>query len=73
MDDRQLFQFIVRDHDHANAPPLLVKSDRIVFNIKGNAYRLVMSVDSELAIVWIKWIGTHQDYDRINVKEVEHE
>ncbi len=43
-----------------------------VFNIKGNDYRLVVTVDFEKAIVWIKWIGTHKDYDRIDVKEVEH-
>src|SRR5436190_23235793 len=51
----------------------IVTADRIVFNIKGNDYRLVVSVDFEMGIVWIKWIGTHKDYDRINVKEVEHE
>ena len=51
----------------------VVTADRIVFNIKGNAYRLVVAVDFELAIVWIEWIGTHQDYDRVNIKEVEHE
>ena len=50
----------------------VVSSERIVFNIKGNDYRLVVSVDFEKAIVWIKWIGTHKDYDRINVKEIEH-
>jgi mRNA interferase HigB len=50
----------------------IVSADRIVFNIKGNAYRLVVAVDFEKAIVWIKWIGTHRDYDRIDVKEVEH-
>ena len=51
----------------------IVTSERIVFNIKGNSYRLVVSVDFEKGIVWIKWIGTHQDYDRIDVTEVEHE
>ncbi|HEV8714872.1 MAG TPA: type II toxin-antitoxin system HigB family toxin [Candidatus Binatia bacterium] len=51
----------------------IVTADRIVFNIKGNDYRLVVSVDFEKGIVWIKWIGTHKNYDRINVKEVEHE
>jgi mRNA interferase HigB len=50
----------------------IVSADRIVFNIKGNAYRLVVAVDFEKAIVWIKWIGTHRDYDRIDVKEVDH-
>jgi len=32
-----------------------------------------VSVDFEKSIVWIKWLGTHRDYDRIDVKEVEHE
>jgi mRNA interferase HigB len=36
----------------------VVSAERIVFNIKGNSYRLVVSVDFEKSIVWIKWIGT---------------
>ena len=51
----------------------IITSDRVVFNIRGNAYRLVVAIDFEKAIVWIKWIGSHRDYDRIDVKEVEHE
>ncbi len=50
----------------------IVSADRIVFNIKGNDYRLVAAVDFEKAIVWIKWVGAHKDYDRIDVKEVDH-
>ena len=50
----------------------IVSAERIVFNIKGNDYRLVVSVDFEKSIVWIKWIGTHKAYDRIDVTEVEH-
>ena len=50
----------------------IVSADRIVFNIKGNDYRLVVAVDFAKAIVWIKWIGTHKDYDRIDVKDVTH-
>ena len=50
----------------------IVSADRIVFNIKGNDYRLVVAVDFEKAIVWVKWIGAHRDYDRIDVKEVQH-
>ena len=48
-------------------------AERIVFNLKGNAYRLVVSADFEKGIVWIKWMGTHKDYDRIDVTEVEHD
>ena len=51
----------------------IVTADRIVFNVKGNAYRLVAAVDFEKDIVWVKWIGTHRDYDRIDVREVEHD
>lgn len=50
----------------------VVTSERIVFNIKGNDYRLVVSVDFEKAIVWVKWIGTHRAYDQIDVTEVQH-
>jgi mRNA interferase HigB len=44
----------------------------VVTAVKGNAYRLVVAVDFEKGIVWIKWIGTHRDYDRVDVTEVEH-
>ena len=43
-----------------------------MFNIKGNDYRLVVAVDFPAAIVWIKWIGSHSDYDQIDVSKVEH-
>jgi mRNA interferase HigB len=51
----------------------IVSADRIVFNIKGNDYRLVAAVDFEKGIVWIKWIGTHAEYDRIDVKDVNYD
>lgn len=50
----------------------IVSAERIVFNIKGNDYRLVVAVDFEKAIVWIKWIGTHKAYDKIDVTVVRH-
>lgn len=50
----------------------VVTAERVVFNIKGNDYRLVTAIDFEKGIVWIKWLGTHRDYDRIDVKEVDH-
>ena len=56
---------------YANAS--VVTAERIAFNIKGNSYRLVVSIDFQKGIVWIKWIGTHRDYDRIDVTKVEHE
>lgn len=50
----------------------IISADRIVFNIKGNDYRRVVAIDFEKSIVWIKWIGTHRDYGKIDVKKVQH-
>ena len=61
------------DVKRSYATASIVTADRIVFNVKGNAYRLVVAVDFDLGIVWIKWIGTHRDYDRIDVIEVDDE
>ena len=61
------------DVKRSYATASIVTADRIVFNVKGNAYRLVAAVDFDKGIVWIKWIGTHRDYDRIDVTEVVYE
>ena len=50
----------------------IISAERVVFNIKGNDYRLVVAVDFEKSIVWIKWLGTHKAYDKIIVNEVKH-
>ncbi len=48
----------------------VVGSERVVFNIRGNHYRLVVAVDYEDAVVLVKWIGTHREYDTIDVETV---
>jgi mRNA interferase HigB len=60
------------DVKRSSATASIVTAERIVFNIKGNAYRMVVALDFEKGAVWIEWIGTHKDYDRIDVKEVDH-
>lgn len=50
----------------------IVGSDRVVFNIKGNSYRLVTAIDYKRQIVFVKWIGTHTDYDKIDVRTVQY-
>lgn len=50
----------------------IIGADRLVFNIKGNDYRLVVAADYGRSIVWIKWIGRHGDYDHIDVRTVSH-
>lgn len=51
----------------------IVSAERVVFNIKGNDYRLVVAIDFQRALVWIKWLGTHAQYDKIDVRKVTHE
>ncbi len=55
---------------YANAS--IVGAERVVFNIKGNAYRLVAAVDYRRAIVFIKWLGTHKEYDAIDVRTIQY-
>ena len=50
----------------------IVGAERVVFNVKGNAYRLVAVVDYRRAIVFIKWLGTHKDYDAIDVRTIQY-
>ena len=50
----------------------VISADRVVFNIKGNSYRLVVAIDFEKAIVFIKWLGTHADYNKIDVRTVQY-
>ncbi|PCJ26304.1 MAG: addiction module toxin RelE [Rickettsiales bacterium] len=47
-----------------------VGNNRVVFNISGNKYRLVIHIRYDLQIVYIRFIGTHAQYDKINVGEV---
>lgn len=48
----------------------IVGEGRVVFNIKGNSYRLVVAIDYEFQVVFIRFIGTHPEYDRINAKTI---
>lgn len=45
--------------------------NRVVFNIKGNDYRLVTAVAYKVGVVYIKFIGTHAEYDAIDALTVE--
>lgn len=47
-----------------------LEDNRVVFNIKGNDYRLIVHIDYLRKIVRVKFIGTHAEYDKINAKEI---
>lgn len=48
----------------------IIGNNRIVFNIHGNKYRLIIKVHYNLKIVYIRFIGTHKQYDEINAEEI---
>ena len=50
----------------------IISADRVVFNIAGNKYRLVVAVNYKSNIVFIKFIGTHEEYDRIDAATCEY-
>lgn len=50
----------------------LVADNRVVFNIKGNDYRLVVRILFEYKSVQVKWFGTHKEYDQIDVSSIQY-
>jgi mRNA interferase HigB len=44
--------------------------NRVVFNIKGNTYRLIVRINYTHKMVWIRFIGTHAEYDKINAETI---
>jgi mRNA interferase HigB len=50
----------------------LVRDDRVIFNIMGNKYRLIVRIVFEYKAIQIKWFGTHAEYDRVDVRVVQY-
>jgi len=48
----------------------ILRGNRVVFNIAGNKYRLVVRINYHYRVVYIRFIGTHADYDRIDAETV---
>ncbi|MDQ1244203.1 MAG: mRNA interferase HigB [Campylobacterota bacterium] len=47
-----------------------LKDNRVIFNIKGNDFRLIVHIDYLRKIVRVKFVGTHSQYDKINAEEI---
>lgn len=54
--------------NYANAS--ILKNSRMVFNIKGNTYRLVVKINFEMQWIFIRFIGTHNEYDKIDANTI---
>lgn len=50
----------------------IVGDDRVVFNVGGNKYRLVVRIIFDYKVVQIKWFGTHAAYNKVNVKHIAY-
>ena len=48
----------------------ILNNNRIVFNIKGNSYRLIVKINYDCQMVWIRFVGTHAEYYKINANEI---
>ena len=48
----------------------ILGGNRIVFNIKGNKYRLIIKINFEYQMIWIRFVGTHKEYDRIDANKI---
>ena len=50
--------------------PVFVGSNRVVFNIKGNEFRLIVAVHYNRRMMYVRFVGTHAEYDAINVERI---
>ncbi|MBI3538364.1 MAG: type II toxin-antitoxin system HigB family toxin [Chloroflexi bacterium] len=48
----------------------IVTNNRVVFNIKGNHYRVIVAIQYQFGIVYIRFVGTHQEYDTIDAATI---
>ena len=51
----------------------IVSAERVVFNIKGNDYRLITAINYHYQVLLIIWIGTHKEYDQVNAQKVQYD
>lgn len=56
-------------NQYANAS--IIGNNRVVFNIKGNDYRLIVGIAYKIEVVYVKFIGTHAEYDKVDAATVD--
>lgn len=54
--------------DYPNAS--ILEGNRVCFNIKGNKYRLIIKINFHYQMMWVRFIGTHSEYDKIDANKI---
>ena len=57
----------IKDKYHSAS---ILGNNRVVFNIKGNKYRLIVAIKYEFKIVYIRFVGTHKEYDAVDARSI---
>ncbi|HYK76642.1 MAG TPA: type II toxin-antitoxin system HigB family toxin [Daejeonella sp.] len=57
---------IKRDYPNAS----ILEDNRVVFNIKGNHYRLIVKINYSYGMAWVRFMGTHAQYDKIDARKI---
>lgn len=68
MDSSSLYNPTDIKTDYPNAS--FLANNRVVFNIKGNKYRLIVKISYKYQMIWIRFIGTHTKYDQIDATNI---
>lgn len=50
----------------------ILNNKRVIFNIHGNSFRLIVDIEYRLKIVFVVWFGTHKQYDNIDAKTISY-
>ena len=50
----------------------IIDHKRVIYNIKGNDYRLVADIEFKFKIVFVIWIGAHSNYDKLNIEKISY-
>jgi mRNA interferase HigB len=53
---------------YANAS--ILSDNRVVFNIRGNTYRLIVAINYDYGIIYIRFVGTHAEYDKVDAETI---
>ena len=54
----------------ADVSASIIANNRAVFNIKGNTYRLIVAIRYDIGIIFIRFIGTHAEYDKVDAETI---